>query len=89
MHNAEKKSINCVNIQKRSSLCSDLWTPIVGNIPKEIMTVKVHPNYYTNGTYGKSLVDLSKYHTEYFKTNEFEVDSKTNTGLEKTNLSTT
>ena len=89
VHDAEKKSINCVNLQKRPGLCGDLWTPIVGNIPKEIMTVKVHPNYYTNGTYGKSSVDLSQYHTEYFKINESEIDSKTKTGLEKTNLSIT
>ena len=46
VHDVESESVNCVNIRRQPGLCSDRWTPIFGNFPMEMMTVKIHPNYF-------------------------------------------
>jgi len=38
--------VNCVNIRRQPGLCSDKWTPVFGNVPMEMMTVKIHPDYF-------------------------------------------
>ena len=88
VHDAEETSKNCVNIRRQPALCHELWTPIVGNIAKEIITVKVHPDYYTNSTFGKSTEDLSKYRKEIpIKINNHPNEhDNNNPNLEETNL---
>lgn len=46
VHDAESESVKCVNIRRQPGLCSDKWTPVFGNFPKEMMSVKIHPNYF-------------------------------------------
>ena len=46
VHDAESESVNCVNIRRQPGLCSDKWTPVFGNFPMEMMTVKIHPDYF-------------------------------------------
>ncbi|HEU03841.1 MAG TPA: pentapeptide repeat-containing protein [Nitrosopumilus sp.] len=46
VHEAEEESVSCVNIRKQYGLCSDRWTPVFGNFPMEMMTVKIHPDYF-------------------------------------------
>ncbi len=46
VHDAESESVNCVNIRRQPGLCSDKWTPVFGNVPMEMMTVKIHPDYF-------------------------------------------
>ena len=46
VHDAESESVNCVNIRRQPGLCSDKWTPVFGNFPMEMMTVKIYPDYF-------------------------------------------
>lgn len=46
VHDAESESVKCVNIRRQSGLCSDKWTPVFGNFLMEMMTVKIHPDYF-------------------------------------------
>jgi hypothetical protein len=46
VHDVVSESVKCVNIRRQPGLCSDKWTPIFGNFPKEMMTVKIHPDYF-------------------------------------------
>ena len=46
VHEVESESVNCVNIRRQAGLCTDKWTPVFGNFPKEMMTVKIHSDFF-------------------------------------------
>lgn len=46
VHDIEKEAQRCIENRKYPGSCKTRWTPVFGNIVKEMMTVKIHPYYY-------------------------------------------
>jgi len=64
VHDIEKEGQRCIEIRKLPGLCKTRWTPVFGNIVKEMRTVKIHPNYYEELDSIEQLV-LAKKAAEY------------------------
>ena len=64
VHDMEKEGQSCIEIRKFPGLCKTRWTPVFGNIVKEMRTVKIHPYFYNELNSIEQLA-LAKKATEY------------------------
>ena len=47
VHDKHNEALDCILTRKQPGICVTRWTPVFGLIPTEMMTVKIHPRYFT------------------------------------------
>jgi len=72
VHDIDKEAIDCVVSRGHEGLCKTRWTPAFGIVPKEMMTVKVYPDYFREID---SIQQMTLSKTDALYSKPFEVSS--------------